>query len=403
MGAGGPGLIFGGGPITPEQREEFYNRMAERQLERVTRLYELNDSQKVQMQARMEQLKEEQRQYTEPRLQEFETIRSEMRNLWQQSRQNGQFDGQRMRELGQQMRTMMEGAPLLNMDRVADEAERILPPEQVEQGRARRQTESVEFQRRREEMRQRFEQRRQEQETQPPAEQPENQETPNTGDGQPSNEGRESRRERGRRFRQSEGQDQPGGEQPREQGEGRRGDREGREGREGEARDYDPEAALGPWERYVRQYIRRYRLDPSQQATAMSILRGIQEQRTVYETAHRADYEIAQKLESTDQKKQELARLNSRVERLFVDLKTQLDRIPTVAQREAVEGRRVTTRPAEATTLPAGTSTRPSQGTADAEANRSERDRADREQTDRPRGERQRPAGRDRVRSERRQ
>lgn len=244
------------------------------------------------------------------------------------------------------METLREQSPLMNRDAVTAEVEKLLPPEQVEKGRARREAERQEWDRRREEMRRQWEERRQQQGDQP----------------FPGDEGRmrffRDRGDRGRRDGQPQGQE--GQEQPQGEGQEQQGQWAPLDG----LQVVQPlvEDPLGPWDRYVRDFSRRYRLDDSQRATAQSILREMHERREVYEQAHREDYEAARSLEGQDQQKQ-LAQLNQPIEFLFSQLKSRLERIPTTEQRRAAGELRTTSRPATPpSSAPAGATSQPAGG-----------------------------------------
>jgi hypothetical protein len=257
------------------------------------------------------------------------------------------------------------------------EMEQILPPEQAARGRQRLQEEQTRDEQRRQEFRQRFEQWRQqggdpreffrqqrEQWRQQRGQGPDGQDwpadsaTPSTEADQDGQQGdRERRRaEWRRRWEERRNRGESGGEEGSEGGEGRnRWDR--RRGERGEARSDNeppPDDPLGSWERYVRDYIRRYRLDPSQQATAQSVLRDMLNQRRLFEDSRRNDVAIIQQIEDPARRQQQLDALNAPVVRMYEELKAKLESIPTLAQRQAAEGRRSTTQPAGATTQPAG-------------------------------------------------
>ena len=97
-----------------------------------------------------------------------------------------------------------------------------------------------------------------------------------------------------------------------------------------EARLERSERPVGPWEQYVRDFTRTYKLDAAQQATAESVLREVKERRTTYEQAHRLDFDSARKGSSKS-----LEELNKPVVAMFDELKLRLMRIPSSAQRQA--------------------------------------------------------------------
>jgi hypothetical protein len=349
----------------PEDREQFYNRMIDQYMERLTRTYELNDQQQTEVRSHLEQLREQQRASAEQRRPEFESIREEFRTM----RESGQFDRDRARELGERMRSAMQQSPLMNRDQVVAEVEKLLPPEQVQRGRAQRESEASEWRQRREEMRRTWEDRRQQaraQQDSTPQAQPD-QQAPQDGDADTGRRAWGDRRERGER--------------------GDRGDRgiRGERGARGEQEasgDQRPQPQTrlrppvddptGSWERYVRDFIRWYDLDASQQATAQSVLRTMLENRRNHERANRADRDAARNIADRSTREERLTQLNEPVVRMFGELKSQLERIPNAAQLEAA--RRAA--PAPPTTEPAGQE-RP------ANRERRERDRGERQNRDR--------------------
>ncbi len=346
-GFGGPGGGPGrGGPreFTPEQREQFYEQMATRQLERLTSAYELNPEQQTQAKGKLDELKAQQRTYSEEHMSEFTDVRRQMEQLREQGLG---WDSPQARELGQRMRTMWEGAPLMNRENVASSIEKILPPDQAQRGRQKWDAEGREWDQRREEMRQRFEQRRQE------------------GGGGPGDVGRRGRD--GRRGDQ-EGAD-GAASQPaagaRGFGDRREGGRWGGRGERGGdgqqvaafspdgGRQYQPiaENPVGPWEQYLRDFIRRYRLDEAQQATAWSVLREVQVRRTAYEQSMRDDFTQARGIADINDRERRVESLNRPVVRMFDELKGRLDKIPSADQLKAYGPPRPTsTQPAAAAT-----------------------------------------------------
>jgi len=336
---GGPGDRFGrGGPgrsaPTPEERDRFYDEMARRYLERLTETYELDEQQQVQVQSRLEELKAEQKATSEARRQQFDSLHTEMHRLRDSGRQGNEADAQRAREIGQQMRSLWESAPLMNREKVISDVEKLLPAEQVEKGRARHAQEDAERRQRFEEMRRQWEERRQQRDAQSPPD----------GEG-PPDDWRQRRWSRDNQDEQGQPEAQPLDAQV--------------------FRVDGPPAPLplvedpiGPWDRYVRDFGRRYRLDQSQQATAQSVLREMHERRVAYEQTHRSDYEAARQIEDDGEQEKRLAQLNKPVEGLFSQLKIRLDRIPTAEQRR-LAGDRPTSRSTVTTTQPAASTTQP--------------------------------------------
>jgi hypothetical protein len=91
---------------------------------------------------------------------------------------------------------------------------------------------------------------------------------------------------------------------------------------------YDP-TDEDAWQRYVRDFIRRYGLDEEQSTTAWAVLRDLRARAG----AHRAALEHEAAGAPME------VRMAPVYERLFEELKSRLDRIPTEDQRQAVEVR----------------------------------------------------------------
>ena len=87
---------------------------------------------------------------------------------------------------------------------------------------------------------------------------------------------------------------------------------------------YDP-ADENAWQRYVRDLIRRYRLDQEQETAARAILQDVETQAGVYRSAILREAAPAPSADRMDRIK----------ERLFEELKRRLDQIPTEKQRRA--------------------------------------------------------------------
>jgi hypothetical protein len=220
----------------------------------------------------------------------------------------------------------------MDQDRVTQEVEKLLPPEQAQRGRVNDQVE-------RQQMQQRFSQMRQQR--------MQRQQQPDSGNagggdtgptppmmfgaaGQPAMPGGGGRGE-GRGSRRSRSGEQVGAFGDR--GPGDAGEAVAGNGRRGRAIRENP---ISPWEQYLRDFIREYKLDDPQQATAQSILREMQERRTAHEQTHRVDYENARKIEDAAEREKKLAELNQTVVRLFDELKSRLTRTLSSAQRQSM-------------------------------------------------------------------
>ena len=106
---------------------------------------------------------------------------------------------------------------------------------------------------------------------------------------------------------------------------------------------------MSQWEQYTRAFIQRYRLDADQREQALRLLRQCQEQAAQHVTRVQAEIErteqqiaAASGADASDvagEAQRRLEALMVPVERIFTErLKPGLERIPTRAQRAAVEG-----------------------------------------------------------------
>jgi len=288
------------------------------------------------------------------------------------------LDPEQEREMRERMRNLFRRSPLMDRERVADELGKLLPAEQAEQGRQRFEEEAAEWERRREEGRQRWEAERARREAAgeswPP---PPPEDDPRFGDRERPEDGGRNRfggrdRGRGRNRDRTEGTDEeitaqaieePVGDesQDRFRDEGRnRWDRRRRGEGEGEMPRAEPNP-LGSWERYVRDFIRRYELDDSQQASALSVLRDLLAERRAFEQTRREELQAARQIEDADVRRRQVdaksQEIDREVTRLFAELRSRLDRIPTSAQKQRVDR---LTRAAESQPAAKVTDTQPS-------------------------------------------
>jgi hypothetical protein len=282
-GWGGPGGWGSRGPrnFTPEQREQFYNEMVDRYMERLTETYDLSPVQQMQVRQRLQQHKSKDSASAEQRAQKRQEAWEQFRKLRERREAGEEVSRDEWRAAGEQMRSAMPS--LMDRDTIVDDVEKLLPAAQVEQGRERREQERAEWRERRERDRDRDRDR--------------------DGDRDSDRGDRSSRRDRDR------------------------GDRDRRS--EADWRD--------SWQRYTDNFCRRYQLDASQQATAQSILRDLLNRRKQYEDAHQAEYAALQQIQDRDQRRQQSDTLNAPVAALFEELKTKLNQLPTTAQRAATQ------------------------------------------------------------------
>lgn len=116
-------------------RERVYGRVVDRHMETLSRAYGLTDDQRSAVSRVLEQLKQQQEEYSAGLQEEMSRLSEELRELWR-SRQDGQaVDEDRLQAAGERMREIWRGMPLLNPQRVVSEVEKLLPAEQVAEGR----------------------------------------------------------------------------------------------------------------------------------------------------------------------------------------------------------------------------------------------------------------------------
>lgn len=338
---GGPG----GWNPTPEQREDMYNGMVSRYMEVLGKSYELTPEQQSAFQQQLTKLRDQSSDTADERAKQREKLWGQMRELREKREAGEQVDDSQFQQLGEQMRSTM--SPLMNSEQVIQDLEKGLPEGQIARGRASVQKMRDDRAKEWEQRRQEWDQRRQEWEQRRQQGNDQN----NPGDGQNGD-----RRDRGRDSRRDDWRQRS--EERRDRG------------------SSNEPLSVDAWERYTRDFIRRYQLDNSQQATANSALRDALAQRRVYEEANRANVAAAQQIADPEQKRKQIDSLNAPINQMFERLKTKLYDVPNAAQKAAVG--------ADPATQPA--STQPSSDRRDRWRNRGE-DRNNDRGNDRNRGQ----------------
>lgn len=119
-----------------------------------------------------------------------------------------------------------------------------------------------------------------------------------------------------------------------------------------------PAGEKDEWEQYVEDFARRYDLNGTQRQEAQRILRARQKDRDEYLRRKARQLEqvaVRMRNAASDEERQKVSaeadRLNAPLKRMFQQLKDQLGRLPTRAQREAAARRATESAPA---TRPAG-------------------------------------------------
>ena len=87
------------------------------------------------------------------------------------------------------------------------------------------------------------------------------------------------------------------------------------------------------WERYVRQFVEKYRLDEAQSRAAYSILRELRARARDYKDTHRAEIAHLPRYRLADEP------IGQPLRRMYEELKARLQPIPTAAQRESADGK----------------------------------------------------------------
>jgi len=90
---------------------------------------------------------------------------------------------------------------------------------------------------------------------------------------------------------------------------------------------------LGEWERHVREFIKRYKLTPSQTNSALSILKEMKMRAVQVEKANRSAKAAAEKIADARERRRRLSELDKYVDDLFGQLNRRLDNLLTAAQR----------------------------------------------------------------------
>jgi hypothetical protein len=250
--------------------------------------YDLDAEQLKQVRDRLEQLKVKELEYIEIFGEKRRKLGSELYELWHKRRNDEEVDGERMRELMEELGRIRRNSPLMSWDNATGEIEKLLPTEQVAKGRQRMEERRRDYEQRRDDMRWL------------------------------------NKVERGLRADPSE---------------------------------------KDSWDRYLEDFVRKFQLDDSQQSTALSILRTFKQRRDAYRESRRDEYKALLSLEDFNKRDKQLESLRGPVNRLFSDLQTKLERIPTSAQKALVlrtSPKLAQTQPAESSTQPSGSATQPS-------------------------------------------
>ncbi|MCK4624660.1 MAG: hypothetical protein KAV00_05060 [Phycisphaerae bacterium] len=113
---------------------------------------------------------------------------------------------------------------------------------------------------------------------------------------------------------------------------------------------YQPTQPEGKWDKYVREFIQKYQLDPGQKGSAESILREMKQTAASYRSSKAKEFESVKKrfnqavaagdLKKRAKAERDEAALNRPLKKkMFNELKTRLNKIPTPAQKKKYEAK----------------------------------------------------------------
>ena len=100
---------------------------------------------------------------------------------------------------------------------------------------------------------------------------------------------------------------------------------------------------------YVNLFIEAYDLDDKQQAKAESVLEELEDRRDDYQESHEQDFVALRNNRNLEARFRKGEELRAPIEKMYEELKSRLDKIPTTAQRKAAEKATETAKAAAAT------------------------------------------------------
>ncbi len=266
---------------TPEERQEM---RLDWRVSMLTRTYELSEEQQGKVRAELKRMNSQRRASLGPDAEKLDRVREEMRQYWRErmgSDDNegrrawrGMMDDEEFTKLRDQMRSLRERTSF-NWQERNERIEKLLPAEQVEAGRKRR-----------EEMMTRW----------------------------------TERRENGERWGRWGNGDSAGGW----------GERWRDRRRQRETRVTPP---VDSWDEFTRNFIEKYSFDSAQSSTAGAILKDVKGQAA---TIHRKQQDARASLGTVEdrvERAQRAAELDEPISALFTELKTRLENLVTERQR----------------------------------------------------------------------
>jgi hypothetical protein len=293
------------GQLSPEKIKSL-NEMLDRTIDEyipwLTQMYELTPDQQKQIRQRLEALKEEHIQYGPKASAEMISLQQELRFYIEKARKGEPIDKEMVKDLQSRLAGVMENAPF-NFNNVIVQSEKFMSDEQIQAGRQRQA-----------EYKERMAEAAGRQPRMPPT-------IPREYEALKPYLDLESPQG------SSAGLPPP---QPREPSKG--------PAASGPAGPVVVEfVPLDAWGRYVEDFITKYQLDSKQAQQARLILGELRKRADEYRMARKADYAAAEQIKETQARNEEIARLDSEIHKMFVELKSRLDAIPTEAQRKLAE------------------------------------------------------------------
>ncbi|MCG3129348.1 MAG: hypothetical protein FLDDKLPJ_00075 [Phycisphaerae bacterium] len=293
---------------TPEQRREME---LDRMLDFTARAYELTDEQRPVVRAEMKKMADEYRAQAGPDADEMDRLRDQMSEFWlkrmSEPREEGEgpqvpWNDPEFRRIGERMRELNEKHPFdfrASLERV----EKLLPPEQVDQARQRREQFGQGMMERARE--------RMEEMAQQVAREPENKEL-----FERFSQMRERMAEWNRRRQEGQGGGDAGrgGDVPRPEA--------------------SPAVQTHPWDAYLAEFTRRHALDEGQRASAASILSDVRAREAKLRASQASARASAEAMTDAEARAKAIAELDAPIDALFAEFKTRLSALLTAAQKQ---------------------------------------------------------------------
>lgn len=298
---------------TPVERSQM---RVDRMVDMTSRMYELDEVQKVMVRQEILQVQAERRAAMGPDAEELDKLREQMVDFWRNQREQESAEGTapsgrdrgrelrdnpEFRQLREKMRAIENKYPM-DWEAAAQRVEALLPPEQAERGRARRAEREARWRDRR------------------------------------GGEGRRGNRSE-RRAGQNTGGSVVAGDavnQDRSRQDARIATRAA--GAEAQVVESSKPAPVHPWEVYTHDFIKRHQLTPTQANAALAILQDSRQRGARIEASIAAELADAEKIADSVGRQKRLTELRAPIDRLFDDLKGRLSGLLTAEQRKNEAG-----------------------------------------------------------------